>query len=401
MRASAWLLVAAGSMLGCAGRGGEPPGRGTRAAKPVDAAPAFQPWTIDPYNHPEYPPDRFLCAVGASDVGEGDAERRAAGALLDELRSRLESAKDSVLAREPASGAAAEATLAGAVEAALGDVEPHVEIGATARDDGLGTEFALAVLDRESAVTSAEGRRAAACARFRSLEQSSLDAAVLSEWLGFVQQAKLAVEADAERSAAELEIAALSDPGAAAARPESTGLVLLRETAAALQGRIGWTLRTDFDWSGPPPPGTLGPRVEERFFRLLLDRGFRVALGTGCPVARRVLETERAAGGEPSPEDEAPEAVRYLIQLHVEGRCERSAFATWDVTARLVIEIERCAEGTVLPSTPIGELRGQHPGDPAAAYLRAFQDDETDRALATRLREIGLFAPDALAPVPE
>jgi hypothetical protein len=85
----------------------------------------------------------------------------------------------------------------------------------------------------------------------------------------------------------------------------------------------------------------------------------------------------------------------------VEGRCERSAFATWDVTARLVIEIERCAEGTVLPSTPIGELHGQHPGDPAAAYLRAFQDDETDRALATRLREIGLFAPDALAPVPE
>jgi len=151
----------------------------------------------------------------------------------------------------------------------------------------------------------------------------------------------------------------------------------------SLRKWTGWTLRTDFSWEGKPPPPSFQPRLKDRLMRGLLEEGFRIGFGTGCPKHVR------------PDEDEEPieTGSHYVLRIRVNGTSSRTAIASWDIEYDLAMDVRQCDGGVEIPSRFFGRISATHDRDPGTAYLMSLNNGELDSLVTHAFREIDLILP--------
>ncbi len=372
-------------------------GKAPRAPEVVPAPPPPEvpppSWLSAPSQHPEFPPDRFDCALGSSMMAMAEAEEMAIRSVTGDLRLRVKSALQELLEHDrtrPRSKTFLEA-IDRAIDRGLGELGFRVHTTPTAQFSHRGRSYALACLDRRETREHLQRRNEATSRKLFERELEALAIAGEADWFGFSRVAGALFAERAENLVLEAEIRALDGPEPVRVQQPSLGMPALKAVADSLRQWTGWTLHFDFDWTGPPPPPHFALRLKERILRVLLDEGLRVGLGQGCPRAPGESETE---------EPLAHPGNHYVLDVRVSGTGTRVGVASWDVDYELHLGVRRCGGGAEVPARLIGRIAMAGERDPGTAYLKSLSGGRVDSLVVGSLRELDLIFPEEFSPYP-
>lgn len=380
------LLLLVGLLAGCGGRST------TLIRDPLEVD-ELPPWIGDVALHPVHAPPAYLAATALSSEGLDGAERAARRILEADIRTRI----DRVLRRARpvhpyfSVGEAFDERVATALrsDGALLRRVMRATVSDTASQGRYGPRtFALVYLERAE-VDSVLARRAAVLDEWVAEAVTiATRHAELDDWFDFVRWSGTALSREADRVATLAAWDAVGSPSPRPAFTASEELLVLRDHARALAEGHGWTLRVDFEWENAASPGLLEPRIQQRLMRVLLESGFQVGLGVGCPRrVRRVVD-------EDDP-DAVPEPPRphHVLRVGVRGTARRTPLGAWDAELRFTGEARTCGVGTRIQPHEMGALTGTHDLDPDSALLRALQFGDLDGLADAAFREMGLILP--------
>jgi len=380
------LLLLVGLLAGCAGRSSSL----VHDPLEVDELPD---WIGDVTRHPVYAPPTHLASTALSPDGVEGAEAAARRILEADVRTRI----DRVLRRARpvhpyfSVGEAFDARVATALRS---DGALLRRIMRSARTDTASQgrygprSFTLVYLERAE-VDSILARRAAVLDVW---VEEAVDIATrhaeLDDWFDFVRWSGTALAREADRVATLAAWDAIGNPSPRPAFTASEELLVLREHARSLAEGHGWTLRVDFEWENAASPGLLEPRIQQRLMRVLLESGFQVGLGVGCPrrVRRAVDETEDG-------EEAEPPRPHHVLRVQVRGTAKRTPLGAWDAELAFTGQARTCGVGTRIQLHEMGSLTGTHDLDPDSALLRALQFGDLDGLADEAFREMGLILP--------
>jgi hypothetical protein len=343
-------------------------------------------WVSDVSQHPTHPPPAYLGATALVPGDVGDAELAASKILEGEIRTRIDRELRQARPAHPyfSVGEAFEARVADAL-AADGSLVRRIMASAVIDSASRGRygvqSFAFVAIER-AGIDSVLARRALVLEeRVTEAVAIAIQHAELDNWFDFVRWSRMAMSREADRVATLAAWGAVGDPSPRPGFAASEELLLLRQRAQSLAENHGWTLRVDFEWENATSAGLLEPRIQQRLMRVLLESGFQVGLGTGCP--RRVQREE----------DEEPQRPHHVVRVRVRGEARRTPLGGWDAEIDLVADARSCDTGTRIEPHPMGALTGTHDSDPDSALLRALQFGDLDGMADAAFREMELMLP--------
>jgi hypothetical protein len=372
------------------------------SARPIEMRRAPD-WVTDPGSHELYPPERFLTAVGRSAFGISRAEAAAFTALDSIVDARLDDAWGDAFGKHPFfqwEGGffdwVVESLSPGS--GMWDEIRPYFGIGPDARVYAEGEAYVLAAVDRRSAIDYLRARHARSDAFLEEAVDSALVASSREEWFRCVGWANEAVRHEAERAAATMMRAAIGDTLPFGSYSAHGHIYALSDSLDRLMTDHGWSVEVSFQWDAlNPPPARVEAQLKQRLLRYLVDTGFRVGMGQGCPSPIPVEESPGVLASPPEFDDPPP---HHVVWITARGTSGRTPVATWESRLGFDIRAKTCDVGEMVELQSMGEIVGEEAQDRDAAYLKALNLEELDRILETGYRRVNLLPPIELLPEP-